>query len=60
MNGKELRDESTEEKKRLWEEVDQAASHAPQWVVARIMSRGQVDNQGAAQEDTKGPKGGSS
>ncbi len=55
MNGKELRDESTEEKKRIWEEVDQAASRAPGWVVSRIMSRGQANNRDKAQGDTDAP-----
>jgi hypothetical protein len=58
MKGNELRDESTEEKKQIWGEVDQAASHAPKWVVSRIMSRGQADNQYKPKEAT--PEGGSS
>ena len=58
MNAKDLRDESTEEKKRIWEEVDQAASHAPRWVISRIMSREQVESQNKHQGNTEGKRAG--
>ena len=55
MNGNEIRDESSDENKKIWQEVDLAASRAPGWVVSRIKSRGQSPNRDGAYGNSQPP-----
>lgn len=47
MKRNSLRDESTSEGRKIWQDVDQAASHAPEWVVSRIKAQSSSKDEGS-------------
>lgn len=35
-----IRDESNDEARKIWRNIDEAAQHAPEWVIARVTEGG--------------------
>jgi len=57
-----LRDESTEDGRKIWQDVDRVASDAPDWVVARLCAGNEVaarsDSAKTSGNHSQSPSGG--